>query len=154
MLGLALAVLALVTACKANPRAKDECASVPDFLIQIRAKSGALPADTKVEVNYGGTLQEVYRLSGHGTPQVVFCESGAGGAGDAEPAPGGASAGGASGWPGEAGSVTRLSCELWTAGPAQVIVTGSGLADANEMLSADPDFCTVEEDIELEAEAL
>jgi hypothetical protein len=139
------AAAVVVVSCKPDPEHYDpHCEDYPDFVVTIHAANG-LPRDTQVEVNYGGTLQELYRLRDHAAHHVLFCdpdgsEGGAGGASSA------AEGGGTS-----SSSLDSVRCELWTLGPAEVNVSGSGYRELSEMLAPDTERqCTVSRVFELE----
>jgi len=135
--------------CSPSERKDPTCSgNQPDFVVTIRSELALLPADTKIEVNFGGTQQEVYTLSENVRHQVVFCEGtsgGAGGASGSEPTETPAGAGGA-----HYEDVAALKCDLWTRGPAEVVVSATGLTTKNKMLVPDSELCTVEEELELE----
>jgi len=148
------AAAVVAVSCKPDPEKYDpRCESYPDFVVTIHTATTALPRDTRVEVNYGGTLQELYHLHDHVKHQVLFCvplqaSGGDGGAGgDLGLAAG---AGGSS-----PGSIDNLRCSLWTQGPAEVIVSASGFQNASEMLAParDDEDCTLSKELELEPAA-
>lgn len=81
-----------------------------------------MPADTRINVRYGGNREgEPYAL-GDGRGQAVFCEedTSAGGASGEEAAAGGASAAE------QQRPVWALHCRLFTQGPARLDATAEG----------------------------
>ena len=97
------------------------------------AEAGPLPADTLINVRYGGNPDgEPYQLGKPRTPQAVSCleDTSPGGAPSDDPArgalagAGGAGAGGVSAP--DAAAVWRLRCALYTQGPARLDVTAAG----------------------------
>jgi hypothetical protein len=87
-----------------------------------------LPADTRINVRYGGNPDgEPYRLGETRTPQAVSCTESAGGAPSSDGAAlggdGGAEAGAV---PSDDTAVLALSCGLYTQGPARLDVTATG----------------------------
>lgn len=93
----------------------------------VRTESGqALPADTRINVRYGGNPDgEPYALGETRTPQAVSCTEDMAGASSIDDSGGaGASMGGAPATGNAA--VHALRCGLYTQGPASVDVTATG----------------------------
>jgi hypothetical protein len=92
----------------------------------VRTETGqALPADTRINVRYGGNPDgEPYALGEPHAPQAVSCSEDAGGAPSVDDAAGGAHAGSAPAI--DETAVRALRCGLYTQGPARVDVTATG----------------------------
>ena len=70
LLGL---VAAPFTGCGPDHKPEQPCDG-PTFNLVVTAESGALPADTRVNVRYGSNQEgEAYALGEARTPQAVFC---------------------------------------------------------------------------------
>jgi hypothetical protein len=122
-------------ACGPDHKPEQPCDG-PNFNLVVTAENGVpLPADTRINVRYGGNQEgEPYTLGATTTPQAVFCveDASMGGApanGDNE------RAAGAAGTPPEPEpepepappqSIVGLRCRLYTQGPARLDVTASG----------------------------
>lgn len=122
VLGLAPASFA---ACGPDHRPEEPCDG-PSFNLVVRAESGPLPADTRINVRYGGNPDgEPYQLGKRRTPQAVACmeDTSQGGAPSVEAAAG---AGGTSTESSEDEEVWSLKCGLYTQGPARLDVTATG----------------------------
>jgi hypothetical protein len=125
LFGLGL-VAAPFTGC--GPDAKPErLCDGPSFNLRVRAEPGPLPADTRINVRYGGNYEgEPYTLGQTMPGQSVFCEelaNAGGAAGDVpSPSPGGEGGAAATG----DGTVEALACRLFTQGPARVDATATG----------------------------
>lgn len=150
----------LFLSCKDAPAAPRDCGDVPDFIVIISALDAPLPLDTVVYVEYGGTLAEEYRIPDDGDHRVLFCEASdrEGNPVDAAGGHGGESAAlaGASGQGGVGGGrpehlLEALRCELWTRGPATVMVETKAYPPPEPLgLQAKGDRCTVESEIVLQ----
>lgn len=150
-----VAVCIAAPCCGPDARPPD-CSNEPDFILEITAEDGPLPADTEVVVEYGGGSEESYLLDAEPEPRIMFCmphvpgpadpaqKSNAGAGGQAA---GGGGDGGADGEP--AAPATRLECELWTQGPAIVEITGGDYALLHEDLKLARDECTLAVDLAL-----
>jgi hypothetical protein len=96
----------------------------------VRTESGEpLPADTRINVRYGGNQEgEPYALGQPATPQAVFCNEvmSAGGASGATATDASAGAGGAPAEAPTSDGVLALRCRLYTQGPARLDVTATG----------------------------
>jgi len=92
----------------------------------VRTETGqALPADTRINVRYGGNPDgEPYALGEPRTPQAVSCSEDTAGAPSVDDNVSGAGAGGAPAMGG--GAVYVLRCDLYTQGPARVDITATG----------------------------
>lgn len=91
-------------------------------MLVVTADPGPLPADTRLNVRYGGNPDgEPYALDAPRTPQAVSCEedTSLGGAGPSAGAAGGEA-------PDAASDVWRLRCGLYTQGPARIDLTATG----------------------------
>jgi hypothetical protein len=125
-------------------------------LVVRTENGGPLPADTRINVRYGGNQEgEPYTLGGTATPQAVFCEEDTT-AGGASGTPGnGASdgAGGATAEPAMSDDVLALRCRLYTQGPARLDVTATGYEPIDDQaLSLERKRrCEVDKDITLQA---
>ena len=114
----------------------------------VRAeKKQVLPADTRINVRYGGNPDgEPYQLGMPRTPQAVSCmeDNAAGGVPNVEMATAGA--GGNDGESDSDDSVFKLRCGLYTQGPARLDVTATGYEPIkDEKLSFETkDHCEVE----------
>ncbi len=107
----------------------------------MKAESGPLPRDTRINVRYGSNQDgEPYALGEPPRKQAVFCEEDttAGGAppDDAHAGPDerggtGPSTGGAAGGPPD--RVYGLRCSLYTQGPARLDVTASGYEEVDDL---------------------
>ena len=98
----------------------------------MTAENGVpLPADTRINVRYGGNQEgEPYALGETTTPQAVFCVEDAS-MGGAPASDDNERAAGAAGTPPEPEPATpqrivALRCRLYTQGPARLDVTASG----------------------------
>lgn len=139
-----LATAMSLTHCGPDSKPRQQCAGKPDFIVTLSAISGFLPEDTSVLVTFGGDGHESYRPNAHNERQVLFCDpsrvpgGGEGGAaGTDEQALAGA--GGASA---ELATISAITCELWTGGPASIRVEAAGM-EASEALTPKTDTCTV-----------
>jgi hypothetical protein len=93
-------------ACGPDPKPDVPCDG-PTFDLSVRAASGPLPSDTRLNVRYGGNHDgESYALGEARTAQAVFCTD--------TSADGGAA------------GVTSIDCRLYTQGPARLDVTATG----------------------------
>ena len=113
-------------ACGPDRRPEEPCEG-PSFNLVVKAEAGPLPADTRINVRYGGNPDgEPYQLSKPRTPQAVKCveDTSPGGAPSDDAASALAGAGGASA-PDDA-TVWSLRCALFTQGPARLDVTATG----------------------------
>jgi hypothetical protein len=114
LLACALTAVACSSGDDADPK---QCTVTAAFDLTVRAVSGALPADTKLEVKYGGG-NETYQLGTPGEPDVVLCH---------EDAPDGGDAG---------AEVSALHCKLWTQAAATVTVSATGYPTVKQDLEA------------------
>jgi hypothetical protein len=141
VLGLAAAAFA---AC--GPDRRPEPCDGPSFNLVVRAESGPLPPDTRINVRYGGNPEgEPYELGNPRTPQAVSCveDTSAGGASSVAGSAGAGEAGAASD---EDVDVWWLRCGLYTQGAARLDATAAGYQPIHdEALSF-----TREEDCEIE----
>jgi hypothetical protein len=111
-----------------GPDAKPErLCDGPSFNLLVRAEPGPLPADTRINVRYGGNHEgEPYALGQTIPGQSVFCEELASVGGKASvSSPSGAAGEGGSPATG-GGEVEALACRLFTQGPARVDATATG----------------------------
>lgn len=116
----------------------------------LTAENGPLPADTRINVRYGGNRDgEPYALGDTRTPQAVFCKELTAPPADVSPEVGAAGAAGAG--PTTPEGVYTLRCRLFTQGPARLDVTAEGYESLeNESLSFDDEErCEVEKPVEL-----
>jgi hypothetical protein len=157
-----LALLGLVTApfagCGPDHKPEQPCDG-PTFNLVVKAESGPLPADTRVNVRYGSNQEgEAYALGEPRTPQAVFCteDTSLGGASPSagnEPSDAAAGSGGAATAEPEPldNGVQALRCRLYTQGPARLDVTASGYEPIDDQaLSLDSKKrCEVEIAVEL-----
>jgi hypothetical protein len=133
----------------------DQPCDGPTFNLVVTAESGPLPADTRINVRYGGNQDgESYTLGHPRTPQAVFCveDHSTGGASSDDTAGGAAGVGGAASTSsGADDAVQRLSCRLYTQGPARLDVTATGYVPIDDRaLSLDDKLrCEVPEDVVL-----
>jgi|GEM_PF-3746948 len=123
---IVLGLAAPFAAC--GPDHRPEPCDGPSFNLFVRAESKQpLPADTRINVRYGGNPEgEPYVLGTQRTPQAVSCteEATIGGAPAEAPAAGGGAGGADNG--AEATDVLELRCGLYTQGPARLDVTATG----------------------------
>lgn len=143
---MALATAVSLTCCGPDTKPRQQCAGKPDFIVTVSAASGLLPDDTTVVVTFGGDGHENYRPNAHNERQVLFCDatrapSGSGGEGGADSSDMQALAG-AGGTSADVATISAISCELWTGGPASVRVQASGWT-ASQALTPKTDTCTV-----------
>jgi hypothetical protein len=112
----------------------------------VKAETGPLPADTRINVRYGGNPDgEPYELGKSRTPQAVSCleDTTPGGAGSEDTPTGDAGTGGANGNAPDLG-VLYLRCGLYTQGPARLDVTATGYEPIkDEQLSFEDKHCEV-----------
>lgn len=145
-------------ACGPDPKPSEPC-NGPTFDLTVRADDEPLPADTRINVRYGGNHEgESYTLGQKAMPQAVFCTelSTQGGAPSEAPS----SAAGAS-FEGQGGSasgpssgVWTLQCFLYTQGPAQLDATATGYEPIEnlDLTLTDEDRCQVGAPVELKRE--
>lgn len=111
-------------ACGPDQKPQEPCRG-PSINLLLRAESGPLPPDTRINVRYGGNREgEPYAL-GDGRGQAVFCDeltSMGGAGGDANEVQ---SHAGETAEPGEL-PIVALSCRLFTQGPARLDATAAG----------------------------
>ena len=123
----------------------------PSLILVLTAENGPLPADTRINVRYGGNREgEPYVLGDTRTPQAVFCKELT--APPADPnAEGSGSAGAAGASPTTPEGVFTLRCRLFTQGPARLDVSAEGYQSIeDESLSFDDDErCEVEKPVTL-----
>ena len=136
------------------------CEGVADFVLTLSSPTGSFPADTKIEVTFGGGSQETYWLSAANDPEVLICETtpaggageggaaaqesnaGAGGnAGTIGPTHGGASSGNTK-------AIGAIRCEIWSGGPATISIRAATWHTTRE-LKPDDELCSLSEDIVL-----
>lgn len=147
-------------ACGPDSRPPKPCGDEPDFVVQISAVEGPLPASTKVIVTYGSGREE-YAADAPTRPEILFCDvtdedgvpieagaqpgAGTGGAGSVPSEGEGGSAGLANG-----SGIAGLRCTLWTQGPATVEVVAEGYPELREDLRREEDgTCTLTKELEL-----
>lgn len=124
-----------------------------DLVVRVaKAERAPLPADTRLNVRYGGNHEgEEYALGEKHTPQAVFCneDTTQGGAGSEPAASPNAGAGGQGSEP-ESG-VWALRCRLYTQGPARVDITADGYEpiEQQDLTLADDERCRVKKVVEL-----
>lgn len=124
LFGLAAAPFA---ACGPDRRPEEPCEG-PSFNLLIKAETGPLPPDTRINVRYGGNPDgEPYQLGKPRTPQAVSCleDTSPGGAPSDDRASGVAAGAGGESAPDDT-AVWRLRCALYTQGPARLDVTAKG----------------------------
>ena len=131
---LVLAVSLAGCASRAEPAAAECVAgSRPAFRLTLSAEDGPLPADTALEVVFGGG-DETWAAADPGAPgKSVFCRPGLADPG-ADATPPDAS------FP-DGGAIDAITCELWTSGAARVTVHASGYADVDRELAAESGAC-------------
>ena len=130
VLGLAASLFA---ACGPDRRPDEPCEG-PSFKLVVRAEDGPLPADTRINVRYGGNPDgEPYELGEKRNPQAVSCDedTSAGGA-SAVAVADSAGAGGAGSDSNEDLDVWNLKCGLYTQGPARLDATATGYEPIND----------------------
>lgn len=116
---------------------------------------GPLPADTRINIRYGGNPEgEPYELGNPRPAQAVKCSEDLtqGGAGAEGPAlVGGAGAGGVVAAPTTDERVWALRCGLYTQGPARVDVTATGFEPVDDQALSFDDrrHCEVEHEVTL-----
>ncbi|HKO52790.1 MAG TPA: hypothetical protein VJV79_34015 [Polyangiaceae bacterium] len=147
-LGVSLSFVALLLwSCGPDSRT----CSGPSFRVLIKLTAKPLPPDTVVRVTYAGSAVENFRLSEPSAPhKAAFCrlrdENGAPLEASAATDAGAAGAAGATADPGEpAQVVASIFCELWTAGFAELKVSGSGFDTVIHDLAPKQGQCTVDE---------
>lgn len=117
----------------------------------LTAENGPLPADTRINVRYGGNPDgEPYALGDTRTPQAVFCKELT--TPPAEPnAEVSGVAGAAGAGPTESEGVYTLRCRLFTQGPAELDVTAEGYESIDEesLSFVDDERCEVEKPVKL-----
>jgi hypothetical protein len=146
LLALLSLVALLLWSCGPDART----CSGPNFRVVLQLLAGPLPADTVVQVTYGGSAVETFRLSNPGAPnKVVFCrivdESGA--VLDASTAVLMAAAGSAGDSDQPAPEVAAIHCDLWTAGFTELKVTGAGFGTVITELVPKDGVCPVDEPV-------
>jgi hypothetical protein len=128
------------------------CPSGPDFGVTVTSVAGSLPRSTLVEVTFGGGSHESYSPQTTSSPSVLFCkvlhaegadEGGAGGGGAFGSDAGLGAAGGHS-------SIARIDCDLWTRGPATIMVKAFAWQVTRD-LKRENDVCYAKEAIVLGA---
>ena len=149
-------VAAPFSACGPDHRPERPCYG-PSFNLVVTTETGApLPPDTRINVRYGGNPDgEPYELGKPRTPQAVSCDEHTTLGGDAssptmtEGGQGGAGSGGG-------GAVVRLSCGLYTQGPARLDVTATGYEPIDDLALSfvGQDHCEVDEPVMLKRQKL
>ncbi len=120
----------------------------PSLILLLTAENGPLPADTRINVRYGGNREgEQYVLGDTRTPQAVFCKELTTPPGDPD-ADASAAAGAG---PTEPEGVYTLRCRLFTQGPATLDASAEGYETLeDEALSFDDDErCEVQKPVTL-----
>ncbi|HET9932123.1 MAG TPA: hypothetical protein VFQ35_15575 [Polyangiaceae bacterium] len=136
---------ACLVCCGPDSKPRQQCAGKPDFVVTVSAPPGLLPEDTTVLVTFGGDGHESYRPNAHNERQVLFCEPtrmpGGGGEGGSTSADDQelAGAGGASN---PVATISAITCELWTGGPASIRVR-AGELEVEQTLTPKAETCTV-----------
>ena len=143
--GMVIAAAIALVHCGPDSKPQQQCAGKPDFIVTLSASSGFLPEDTSVLVTFGGDGHERYSPKALSEAQVLFCtpsrvqgvvgEGGAPGSEEQELA-------GAAGAPSVPATISAITCELWTGGPAWIRVEAAGL-QASQALTPKADTCTV-----------
>jgi hypothetical protein len=152
-------VAAPFTGC--GPDAKPErLCDGPTFNLIVRAEPGPLPADTRINVRYGGNHEgEPYTLGQTMPGQSVFCkELASWGGAPADEATTGSEgggeggAGGAGSSPATPDSVQALACRLFTQGPARVDASATGYEPIMDqpLLLDEKQRCQVDVEVKLE----
>jgi hypothetical protein len=128
-----LGAVAVSSGCSKDPE-YDRCnVERPAFLVRVRAGAEELPADLRLQVEYGAGKEEYVLAEPPARPDVMFCtllsqqvdtdamiEVDAGSA------------------------VRELLCELWTQGGADLTVRASGYPTQVLSLEAERDSCGIE----------
>lgn len=123
----------------------------PDFVVVLELSNRPLPADTVVQVTYGGSGMEQYAVAAPSSdPEVVFCSPASTDGGALADTDGAAGAAGSSS-AGMSSSIDALRCELWTGGVASVTVRGTGLSAVQYNFTPDGDQCTVRHTVVLDS---
>jgi hypothetical protein len=145
-------VAAPFSACGPDHRPEKPCDG-PSFNLVITTETGApLPPDTRISVRYGGNPDgEPYELGKPRTPQAVSCvEDSAVGGRSSSSAASEAGQGGAQATDsaGQAG-IVKLSCGLYTQGPARLDVTATGYEPIEDLALSfeDRHHCKVDEPV-------
>jgi hypothetical protein len=141
-------------ACGPDHRPEKPCDG-PSFNLVLTTETGApLPPDTRLTVRYGGNPDgELYELGKPRTPQAVSCvEDTTPGGHSSLPAAAEGGQGGATATDSASNTgVVRLSCGLYTQGPARLDVTATGYQPIDDlMLSfADREHCKIDQPVML-----
>jgi hypothetical protein len=118
----------------------------PSLILVLTAENGPLPADTRINVSYGGNRDgEPYTLGDTRAPQAVFCKELATSPGEEAPSEGGASS------IDPPPAVWTLRCRLFTQGPARLDVEAEGYEsiEGASLSFDDDDRCEVEKTVVL-----
>lgn len=164
---LCLALFSGVALLACNPaNGAKHCEGVADFTLTLSSPTHSFPADTKIQVTFGGGSEETYSLDAPNDPEVLFCEttpapgtgSNEGGANSGEAGAGGSAS---SNWHGHGGAlssggamgasskaISAIHCEIWSGGPATVSIR-AGAWHTTRDLKPDAERCSRDETIVL-----
>ncbi len=135
-LGLSALGLSALGCSEDHSPVKQPCPrDVPAFRVQLVAPGGNIPANTKLQVTFGGSGREHYSVErGNGDNKTVCCRPGEVLSGDYPAVKCDDSGGSGS----EAGAgVAAIHCEMWTDGAAEVEVEADGYSLLEETLTAE-----------------
>ena len=126
-------MLLIASACSNDNGDTKDCKARAAFDLSVRTATGPLPEDTEIEVEYGGTLSETYRLSDpvH-AGETVLCQATGPDAGTVDADTEAGSDAGSDAGPTE---VLALRCALWTSGLVTISVRASGYPDLKRELT-------------------
>jgi hypothetical protein len=149
---LAGLVAAPFAACGPDEKPQTPCRG-PSINLVLKAENAPLPANTHINVRYGGNRDgEPYVLGQERRGPAVFCDEdrSPGGAPSVDEAQPGAGAGGAPST--IAGDVWVLRCGLYTQGPARLDATAQGYEPIEDFALSleEGQRCEVEIEVELE----
>lgn len=143
------------TACGPDEKPQTPCRGPSINLVLLTAENAPLPADTQLTVRYGGNRDgEPYLLGQERRGPAVFCDEDhteGGAPATTEPQPS-AGAGGASGASIAGEGVWKLTCGLYTQGPARLDATAEGYEPIEDLALSleDGQRCEVEIQVELQ----
>jgi hypothetical protein len=151
---LAGLVAAPFTACGPDEKPQTPCRG-PSINLVLTAENAPLPANTHINVRYGGNRDgEPYVLGQERRGPAVFCDEdhspgGGPSVAEAEPEPGAGAGGAPNSAPGE---VWVLRCGLYTQGPARLDAMAEGYEPIDDFALSleDGQRCEVEIAVELQ----
>ncbi len=116
--------------------------TVAAFDVRVSALSGSLPADTRIDVTFGGSVTESYEMGSYSAEnQVLCCVVGDGDGVQLSPASCGVpiDASPVVAANADAGLPVEIRCSVWSNGAAKIIVSGGSFNPIERTLIAEED---------------